>query len=180
MRADLEREYVEYARASLDRLRRMAYVLCGDRHLAADVVQETLVRVYTNWHRVRAVEHVDAYVHRMLLRRFLEERRRPWTRIRLTPTVPEPVPPDPPAAVEDRSAGRVALVAALRQVPPRQRAVLVLRFLYDLPVDEVAALLDTTPGTVKSQTSRGLTTLRRLLDEPVAAGTSRGSDDDGS
>ncbi|WP_275423766.1 sigma factor, partial [Virgisporangium ochraceum] len=90
MRADLEREYVEYARASLDRLRRMAYVLCGDRHLAADVVQETLVRVYTNWHRVRAVEHVDAYVHRMLLRRFLEERRRPWTRIRLTPTVPEP------------------------------------------------------------------------------------------
>ncbi|WP_275423765.1 RNA polymerase sigma factor, partial [Virgisporangium ochraceum] len=65
-------------------------------------------------------------------------------------------------------------------VPPRQRAVLVLRFLYDLPVDEVAALLDTTPGTVKSQTSRGLTTLRRLLDEPVAAGTSRGSDDDGS
>jgi RNA polymerase sigma-70 factor (sigma-E family) len=177
MRADLEGEYVEYARASLDRLRRMAYVLCGDRHLAADVVQDTLVRLYTSWHRVRAMEHVDAYVHRMLLRRFLEERRRPWARIRLTATVPETVasPPPPPPSVEERS----ELVAALRQVPPRQRAVLVLRFLYDLPVDEVATLLDTTAGTVKSQTSRGLATLRRLLDddEPVAARTSRGSDD---
>jgi RNA polymerase sigma-70 factor (sigma-E family) len=172
MRADLEREYVEYARASLDRLRRMAYVLCGDRHLAADVVQETLVRLYTGWARVRVVEHLDAYVHRMLMRRFLEERRRPWSRMRLTPTVPDAAPVGPvafSASVEDRS----ALVTALRRVPPRQRAVLVLRFLYDLPVDEVADLLDTTPGTVKSQTSRGLTTLRRLLDEdgegPVAA-----------
>jgi RNA polymerase sigma-70 factor (sigma-E family) len=177
MRADLEREYVEYARASLDRLRRMAYVLCGDRHLAADVVQETLVRLYTGWARVRAVEHLDAYVHRMLLRRFLEERRRPWHRMRLTPTVPEAVPAvvsaGPAASVEERS----ALVAALRQVPPRQRAVVVLRFVYDLPIDEVAELLDTTPGTVKSQTSRGLTTLRRLLDEPVAARVPRGSSD---
>ena len=68
-----------------------------------------------------------------------------------------------------------AVVTALRRVPPRQRAVLVLRFLYDLPIEEVAGLLDTTPGTVKSQTSRGLTTLRRLLDEPVAV--SRGSTD---
>lgn len=177
MRADLEREYVEYARASLDRLRRMAYVLCGDRHLAADVVQETLVRLYTGWARVRAVEHLDAYVHRMLVRRFLEERRRPWSRMRLTPTVPDTVVGALPASVEDRS----ALVTALRRVPPRQRAVLVLRFLYDLPVDEVAGLLDTTPGTVKSQTSRGLTTLRRLLDEdedgPVAARLSTGSTD---
>jgi RNA polymerase sigma-70 factor (sigma-E family) len=164
MRAELEREYVEYARASLDRLRRMAYVLCGDRHLAADVVQETLVRLYTGWARVRAVEHLDAYVHRMLLRRFLEERRRPWNRMRLTPTVPDTAQVGLPASIEDRS----ALVAALRQVPPRQRAVLVLRFLYDLPIDEVAELLDTTAGTVKSQTSRGLTTLRRLLGEPVA------------
>jgi RNA polymerase sigma-70 factor (sigma-E family) len=173
MRADHEREYVDYTRASLDRLRRMAYVLCGDRHLAADVVQETLVRLYTHWHRVRVVEHVDAYVHRMLLRRFLEERRRPWTRVRLTASLPDAAPADPPPAVEERS----ELVAALRQVPPRQRAVLVLRFLYDLPVDEVATLLNTTPGTVKSQTSRGLDTLRRLLNEPVAARTLRGSDD---
>jgi len=179
MRADLEREYVEYARAGLDRLRRMAYVLCGDRHLAADVVQETLVRLYTGWPRVRSVEHLDAYVHRMLVRRFLEERRRPWRRMWLTPTVPDAAPVALPASVEDRS----ALVTALRRVPPRQRAVLVLRFLYDLPIDEVADLLDTTPGTVKSQTSRGLTTLRRLLGddedegEPVAARPSRGSTD---
>jgi RNA polymerase sigma factor (sigma-70 family) len=141
------------------------------------VVQETLVRLYTGWARVRTVEHLDAYVHRMLVRRFLEERRRPWHRMRLTPTVPDAVSAVP-GSVEDRS----ALVTALRQVPPRQRAVLVLRFLYDLPVDEVADLLDTTPGTVKSQTSRGLATLRRLLDDeddagPVAARVLGGSSD---
>ncbi|MEV6631855.1 SigE family RNA polymerase sigma factor [Actinoplanes sp. NPDC051470] len=158
MRAEWEREYVDYATAGMERLKRLAYTLCGDVHHASDLVQGTLVRLYERWPRVRGVEHVDAYVHKMLLRQFLAERRRPWSRIRLGATVPET--PAPERADDDRP----ILVAALRRLPPRQRAVLVLRFLYDLPVGEVAAMLGCGEGTVKSQTSRGLATMRRLMD----------------
>jgi len=172
MRADVEREYIEYTRDALGRLQRFGYVLCGDPHTAADLVQDTLVALYVQWPHVRVMEHVDAYARKMLLRSFLTERRRPWRRMRLTGTVPDEVTSSAPALDE-----RSALVSALRQVPPRQRVVLVLRFLYDLPVEEVAAVLECTPGTVKSQTSRGLVTLRRLLAEPAepaATGSGRG------
>ncbi|SNY66971.1 sigma-70 family RNA polymerase sigma factor [Paractinoplanes atraurantiacus] len=64
---------------------------------------------------------------------------------------------------------RPALVAALKKLPPRQRAVLVLRFVYDLPVGEVAEMLDISDGTVKSQSAKGLAKMRHLLEEPVAA-----------
>lgn len=158
MRAEWEREYVDYATVGMERLKRLAYTLCGDVHTASDLVQGTLVRLYERWPRVRGVEHVDAYVHKMLLRQFLAERRRPWSRIRLGATVPET--PVRERADDDRP----ILVAALRRLPPRQRAVLVLRFLYDLPVGEVAAMLGCGEGTVKSQTSRGLATMRRLMD----------------
>jgi RNA polymerase sigma-70 factor (sigma-E family) len=173
MRAEWEREFAEYAAGAMPRLQSMAYVLCGDRHRAADLVQDTLVTLYVKWTRVRAVQHLDAYVRKILLRRFLIERRQPWARIRLTATVPDPPPATGPAGSEDRS----LLVAALRQMPPRQRAVLVLRFIYDLPVDEVANALDCSEGTVKSQTARGLAAMRRLLNEPVAIPTSAGSSD---
>ena len=173
MRADWEREYADYAAGALPRLQPMAYVLCGDRHRAADLVQNTLVTLYVKWPKVRAVQSLDAYVRKILLRHFLIERRQPWARIRLTATVPDVVTGTGPPATEDRS----LLVAALRRMPPRQRAVLVLRFLYDLPVEEVATLLDCSPGTVKSQTARGLATMRGLLEEPIAIRTSAGSTD---
>ncbi|XVU21438.1 SigE family RNA polymerase sigma factor [Actinoplanes sp. CA-054009] len=161
MRADAEREYVEYARAGVPRLQRLAYTLCGDAHRASDLVQNTLVKLYTRWHRIRTVEHVDAYVRKMLLRQFLIEQRNPWARIRLSGEVPE-------RPVHDNE-DRPALVAALKQLPPRQRAVLVLRFVYDLPVGEVAEVLDISDGTVKSQSAKGLAKMRHLLSEPVAA-----------
>jgi RNA polymerase sigma-70 factor (sigma-E family) len=161
MRPEWEREYADYAGASLARLERLAFVLCGDRHHAADLVQNTLVTLYVRWSRVRSVDHLDAYVRKMLLRQFLIERRRPWARMRLTATVPEMPTDSGPSGMEDRS----ILVAALRRLAPRQRAVLVMRFLYDQSIDEVAALLDCSTGTVKSQTARGLATMRRLLNE---------------
>lgn len=169
MRVEWEREYVDYATAGMERLKRLAYTLCGDVHSASDLVQSTLVRLYERWPRVRGVEHVDAYVQKMLLRQFLMEQRRPWSRIRLSGHLPETAAP---ARTDDE---RPILVAALRRLPPRQRAVLVLRFLYDLPIGEVAALLGCGEGTVKSQSSRGLATMRGLLDEPVAARTTLGS-----
>jgi RNA polymerase sigma factor (sigma-70 family) len=95
----------------------------------------------------------------MLIRTFLDERRNRWARVQLVDMLPDR--PGPPAGdAEDRA----VIHAALTRVPPRQRAVLVLRYLYDLPVEEVAELLGCSAGTVKSQTSHGLNALRKVLD----------------
>lgn len=158
MTPEQEREYVEYVTARTPQLRRLAYLLGGDSHRADDLVQQALVQLYVHWRRARAVEHLDRYVRKILLRVYLDERRRAWSRVQLVATTPE-VAQLPDSQVEDRT----VLRAALTQVPPRQRAVLVLRFLYDLPVEEVAEALGCTAGTVKSQTSHGLAALRRLL-----------------
>ncbi|RKR90150.1 RNA polymerase sigma-70 factor (sigma-E family) [Micromonospora pisi] len=171
MQEELEQEYVEFVTSRLARMQRIAYLLCGDAHRADDLVQQTFTTLYVQWRRVRAVEYPDAYVRTMLVRAFLSERRLVWsTRVELTDSVPERVSVDE-SGIEDRA----VLRAALSQVPKRQRAVLVLRFLCDLSVDEVAELLGCSPGTVKSQTSHGLAALRRQLGaETLAAWHSRG------
>jgi RNA polymerase sigma factor (sigma-70 family) len=133
-----------------------------------DLVQETITKVFVHWARIRAVDDMDAYVRRVLLRTFLAEVRRPWARVGRYET-----PPAVPAADGSDADLRLVLRAALAQVPPRQRAVLVLRFLYDLPVQEVAKLLNCTTGTVKSQTVHGLNTMRRLLGRAQFAWTDR-------
>lgn len=162
MRGADERAFTEYVGERLPALRRVAYLLCGDSHRADDLVQVTITKLYTHWRRASAVANLDAYVRSMLVKTFLSEQRLGWMkRIRLVgapadaPVVPAPEGPD----VETRTVVR----AALRRVPPRARAVLVLRFLLDLPVAEVAQLLGCSEGNVKSQTSAGLETLRRLL-----------------
>jgi RNA polymerase sigma-70 factor (sigma-E family) len=158
MQARAEQEYVEYVTGRLPMLRRLAYLLCGDEHRADDLVQQAITKLYLRWDRVSAVEHVDQYVRAMLVRGFIDERRRSWARVGLVAHVPDtPVQPD--ERVEDW----LVLRAALSRAPRRQQAVLVLRFLCDLSVEEVAAALGCTEGTVKSQTSRGLATMRRLL-----------------
>ncbi|MFD4642627.1 SigE family RNA polymerase sigma factor [Lentzea sp. NPDC058436] len=151
-------EYTEYVTAALPWLRRTAYLLCGDVHSADDVVQVAITRLYTNWRRARAADNTDAYVRAILVRTFLNERRRPWSRVRLFDRVDElhsVTNPD----LETREEVRVALM----RVAPGQRAVLVLRFLFDLPVAEVARALRCSEGTVKSQTSAGLAALRTQL-----------------
>jgi RNA polymerase sigma-70 factor (sigma-E family) len=173
VRAELEREYVEFVTARLAGLHRLAYSLTGDAHRADDLVQQTLVALYVRWHRAGAVTHLDGYVRTMLVRVFLNERRRSWSaRVDLTGTLPDRAMPDR-QAVEDRT----VLRGALDRLPARQRAVLVLRYLCDLPVVEVAQLMGCSPGTVKSQTAHGLATLRRLLgDEALAAWAARGTE----
>ena len=150
---------MEYVTARVPALRRLAYLLNGDEHQADDLVQETLTKLYLRWARVIAADNPDAYVHTMLVRTFLDERRRGWWRVRLPGAVPERPVVEAGASHDDR----VVLRAALAEVPPRQQAVLVLRFLHDLPVEEVAEILGCTAGTVKSQTARGLAALRRRL-----------------
>jgi RNA polymerase sigma-70 factor (sigma-E family) len=153
-------EYVEYVRARIPHLRRLAYALCGHEARADDLVQQTITNLYVHWSKAQKAEHIDRYVRTMLVRNFIDERRLAWARVRLFGSLPEPSPEPVTDEVEDRA----VLRAALAQVPKRQRAVLVLRFLWDLPVDDVAAALNCSPGTVKSQTAHGLVTLRRLLD----------------
>lgn len=159
MRAEAEQGYVEYLRARLARLHRAAYLLCGDAHLAEDLVQSTALALYRNWRRVRAADNLDAYVHRVLVNQFLGERRRSWSRVLLSDRPPERVVPPGPGPEE----GDVVR-AALARLGRRQRAVLVLRFFCDLSVVETAAALRCSTGNVKSQTARGLATMRTLLD----------------
>ncbi|MFC7534769.1 SigE family RNA polymerase sigma factor [Actinoplanes sp. GCM10030250] len=155
---DATEEYVEYVAARIPALRRLAFVLSGDGHRADDLVQQTITTLYLKWRQAKTAGNLDAYVRTMLVRRYIDERRLAWARVRLFRDAPEPAPYED-AGAEDRHVVR----AALRRLPRRQQAVLVLRFFYDLPVDEVAAMLGCTGGTVKSHTSRGLATLRRQL-----------------
>jgi RNA polymerase sigma-70 factor (sigma-E family) len=167
MRDGSEEEYVDYVTARIPALRRLAYHLAGDEHRADDVVQQTIVKLYLKWQRAATATDLDAYVRTMLVRTFVDERRLAWARVRLFSETPEP-PPVEDDGIEARQVVRVAL----SRVPRRQRAVLVLRFIYDLPVDEVAAALGCSTGTVKSHTSRGLAALRRLLGGVELAGFS--------
>ena len=153
-----EAEYVAYVNGRIPALRRLALMLSGDQHQADDLEQEAITKLYVGWARIARVQNIDAYVHTMLVRTFLDEKRRGWWRVRLFGGVPD-LPAPAEHAVEDRT----VLRAALAQVPPRQHAVLVLRFLCDLPVSDVAQVLGCSEGTVKSQTAHGLKALRRLL-----------------
>ena len=157
-----EAGYREYVTHRLDGFRRTAFLLCGDWHQADDLVSIALVKLLRHWRRVSAMEQPDAYVRRVLLRTWLDERRRPWRRERPTSIVP-----DRPAEAADRDT-RLDVVAHLAELPPRRRAVLVLRYFCDLSVEETAAALGCTEGTVKSQTARALDTLRaRMVGVPA-------------
>ncbi|MEV4343158.1 SigE family RNA polymerase sigma factor [Actinoplanes sp. NPDC049596] len=157
MRTDSE--YLAFVHGRVKGLRRTAYLLCGDSHQADDIVQETLTKLYTRWPGIGHVENIDAYVNTMLVRVFLDERRRGWWRVALLDWLPERASA-PPASPDDRSVVR----GALMELPPRQRAVVVLRYLCDLPVREVAQYLGCSEGTVKSQCAAALDKLRTAFD----------------
>jgi RNA polymerase sigma-70 factor (sigma-E family) len=161
MPSGTDSEYLAYVHGRVTALRRTAYLLSGDRHAADDIVQETLTKLYARWRRIHHVENVDAYVNRILVRVFLDDRRRGWWKVSLLDWLPDRAPDKPDATAEDRP----LLRAALAQLPPRQQAVLVLRFLCDQPIRDVAEILHCSEGTVKSQTAHGLSRLREVLGE---------------
>jgi RNA polymerase sigma-70 factor (sigma-E family) len=134
----------------------------GDRHLAEDLTQSALVRLYLAWGRARG-EHTAAYARRVLVNCFLDHRRRAWvSRERSVDAVPDE------AAIE--VADDPELLAALRELPPRMRAAVVLRHVEDRSVEDVADALGCSVGTVKSQTARGLTKLREHLKDTALQG----------
>lgn len=145
---------------SWSRLFRTAYLLTGDHHEAEDLVQATLVKACAKWHRVRSSDDPYAYLRRILVTSNVDRLRRRRVREWLTFRPPEPATADLTDRVAERVADRDAVVRALSRLPARQRLTVVLRYLEDLSETEVARLLGTRVGTVRSQTARGLARLR--------------------
>ncbi|MFJ8887867.1 SigE family RNA polymerase sigma factor [Streptomyces sp. NPDC102402] len=133
---------------------RSAYLMCGNREEAEDLVQTTLVKVVLGWRRLKRLDHVEAYARKTLFNTFIAGRRRFWRREQAYGEMPER-----PAPEADSETGLVVR-AALARITPRQRAVLVLRYWEDQSVEATAAVLGMRENTVKSHTARGLAALR--------------------
>ena len=134
---------------------RSAFLLCGNRDEAEDLVQSTLLKVILAWRRLERIDSVEAYARRTLVNVFIGSRRRMWRREQPYGDVPEHAAPAP-----DVDAA-LAVQAALARLPIKQRTVLVLRFWEDLSAEATADLLGMRPGTVRSHSSRGIAALRR-------------------
>jgi RNA polymerase sigma-70 factor (sigma-E family) len=160
--ARFDREFAEFFSARFDNARRTAYAMCGDWAEAEELAQHGFVRLYSHWPKVIHT-NPDAYLRTVLTRLFLDTRRRGRKREQLVAELPEQFFVDSHSA-EDRP----SLIAALQKVPPRQRAVLVLRIVQDLSVEQVAEALRCSTGTVKSQTARGLKALREAYEQVTA------------
>ena len=157
-------DFAQFVDEALPALLRFGYVLTGNAAEAEDLVQDALAKSLRRWRRVRADNPV-AYTRRIMINTHLTRWRRWGARVRLG-GVPE-------AAADDAGLRRGedwdALRRALALLPSRQRAVLVLRYLEDLPDTTIAGLLGCSPGTVRSHAARGLAALRPVL----TAGTAR-------
>ena len=151
-----EEEYREFVGSRAASLHRTAYLLCGDWHLADDLVQETFVQTFRHWRRVQRADNQNAYVKRILVNEF----NRHWRRygalpVRAGTDHPEVAVPD----ICDEVVNRADLLRALLTLPARQRATVVLRYLEGMSERETAAVMQCSEGTVKSQTARALSAL---------------------
>jgi RNA polymerase sigma-70 factor (sigma-E family) len=148
-------------------LQRFGYALTGDWGLAEDLLQTALAKAYSRWPHIRR-DDPEAYVRKIMVNTWSSWWRRRWRGEVPAAELPEAAGPDEAAGVDNRQ----ALRAALAQLPPRQRAVVVLRYHQDLPEAQVAALLGISVGTVKSQAAKALATLRaQAALEPYRSGS---------
>ncbi|GAA0794041.1 SigE family RNA polymerase sigma factor [Spirilliplanes yamanashiensis] len=158
MRPSTEQEFLAFVAAATPALFRVAYALTGQQQAAEDLLQSALERVAARWRRI---DDPGAYARTVMYHEQISWWRRWKRREVVVARPPERVADDPAAGV----ALRLSLRAALDRLGPRQRAVLVLRYLEDRPEAEVARLLGCSPKTVASQASRGLARLRELCPE---------------
>ena len=155
-RADFE----SWMAAKQGRLLRTAYLLTGDVHAAEDLVQTALAKLYLAWDRVADAPSIDAYARRILVNEHTSTWRRLW---RHREVVSDTSTHEVPVRGEEYDGVGAALWSAVRALPERQRAVVVLRYYEQLSEKETADALGVSLGTVKSQASRALTTLRTHL-----------------
>lgn len=151
----------EFVGARGPALIRLAFLLCGDAHLAEDLVQSALAKAYRHWKRFGDNDNPEAYVRTIIVREYASWWRRASSREIVSESPSPPSVLDHVDDVADRVVEADATWAMLATLPRRQRAVLVLRFYLDQSDMQIAELLDCSPGTVRSSASRALTTLRR-------------------
>lgn len=158
-RAAREEQFTAFVVAAAPRLRRTAYLMCRDWHLAQDLTQTTFAKMYASWNRIRRVADLEAYSRRVLMNAVFDHRsRRSATEI---------VVAEPPASPRPTSDGaaelHVTLMNALATLPVRDQAIVVLRHWEDQSVDSVAEILGVSVSVVKMQNARALGRLRAIL-----------------
>jgi len=157
-------EYAEFAAARAGHLYRSACLLtAGDTHLAEDLVQEALGRIYVRWSRISVVGNPAAYAQTVLVRVFLTHQRRRSSRERATDVLPEV------AAAGVDTPLRLTLLDALARLPAKDRAVVVLRYWEDRSIEETAGVLNASAAAVRTRCTRALKQLRGLLGEDIGA-----------
>ncbi len=165
--ADRDSEFEAYMQARQPSLLRTAYLLTGDQHSAEDLVQTALAKLYLSWDKVQRRELIDGYVRRIMVNEHNSLWRRAWKKREVaTDRVPDR------AAAADRvdHGESAALWEFVQTLPRKQRAVIVLRYYEDLSEAEVADILGISVGTVKSQASRALASMRsRVHTQPTLA-----------
>lgn len=152
----IDDEFEVFARACAERLRSTAFMLCRDWHLAQDLTQTTLTKLYVSWRKVSQAENPHAYAQKILFRAYLDHRRRRSSAERVTAEFAEIAD----IATPDL---RLTMLEALSQLPPRDRAIVILRYFEDYSVGQTADVLNIPASVVKSQTKRSLARLRDLL-----------------
>lgn len=151
----------EFVQARSPALLRTAWMLTGEAAAAEDLLQTALARTWPQWSRI-STGHPEAYVRKVMVRVNASWRARRWNGERPSADG-KAVEPSALADIQPRIDDRIVLTRALATLPVRQRQAVVLRYFDDLPVDEVARLMGSSPGTVKSQSAKGLAKLRAAL-----------------
>jgi RNA polymerase sigma-70 factor (sigma-E family) len=162
-----EPDYDEFYVALRPRLVRTAYAVCGDLGVAEDAVQAAFAKAYRSWRRISRLRSPEGYVRRMALNELLDTRRRAHVRHEV---VRGELPEAAGRGLDDGALTHDEMWRAVLSLPPRQRAVLALRYYEDLSEQQIADVLGCRPGTVKSQAAAALATLRTRLAAHTPAG----------
>jgi len=150
--------YEDFVTARSQALYRSAYLMTGQAHDAEDLVQATLVKLYVAWKRASRADSVEAYARRVMVNTFISQRRtKRWLKERVVESLPEQ------PWVDDGPEEHLTLWPLVSGLPPRQRAVVVLRYYEQLSEAEIADALGVSPGTVKSTASAALKSLRKQV-----------------
>lgn len=162
-RSARDEDFSAFVAATAPRLRRTAYLMCRDWHLAQDLTQITFAKMYASWGRIRQSANLDAYSRRVLMNAVFDQRRR-----RSDTEVVCARPPERPGPETARDL-HVALMAALSTLPLRDQAIVVLRHWEDQSVATVARILGISASAVKMRDARALSRIRALLGEDFAS-----------
>lgn len=149
-------DFEEFVQATGNQVFRTALLLCGDWHLAEDLTQTTYAKVYAAWRKVSRADNPVAYTRSMLVNTYLSHRRLKRSGERPSDDLPETLYDGDPTV-------RLVLLDALRELDPKDRAVVVLRYWEDRSVAETAHALGTTEGAVRTRTTRATAKLRDRL-----------------